>query len=317
MLETAAPPREIIKPKDQEEWLGLRVNDITSTEIAGLFNLSPYPDMTPFALWHRKKNKTYVKLEPHERMKWGTRLQDSIAAGIAEDQGWIIRRKDEYMRDPILRVGSSFDFEVALPPDGSVSGLLEVKNVDAMVFRDGWIVDGDNVEAPPHIELQVQHQLLVSGYKQAHIGALIGGNKVVLIKREADPKIALAILDRVTQFWKSIEDNTPPEPNFQRDAQFIAKLYNFAEPNKLFDARGNELMLARAQEYRSLGEQIKLLDEKREELKAQILMEIGDAEKATGDGFSVTAGVIGAAHIEYDREPYRSFRINWKKAKPS
>lgn len=314
MIATERPPREIIRPRDREEWLDLRVKDVTSTEVGALFGLSPY--MTAFELWHRKKSGTYLKLEENERMKWGTRLQDSIAAGIAEDQGWIVRRMDEYVRDPVLRIGSSFDFEVALPPDGKVGGLLEIKNVDALVFRDGWIVEGENVEAPPHIELQVQHQLLVSGYRRAHIGALIGGNKVILIEREADPKIALSIIDKVTQFWKSIEDNIAPEAVFERDAKFIAKLYNFADPGKIFDARGDELMSVRAQDYKRMGEEIKALDLKREEIKAQVLMEIGDAEKVLGDGFSVTAGVVGEADIAYHRDPYRMFKINFKKAKP-
>ena len=98
--------RQSIISNNEQEWLALRLEDITSTEVSALFNLSPY--QTEFELWHRKKNKEIVTIEANQRMKWGTRLQDSIARGIAEDNGWNVRRMDEYVRIPELRIGSSF-----------------------------------------------------------------------------------------------------------------------------------------------------------------------------------------------------------------
>ena len=29
--------------------------------------------------------------------------------------------------------------------------ILEIKNVDSLAFKEGWIVDGEDVQAPPHI----------------------------------------------------------------------------------------------------------------------------------------------------------------------
>lgn len=324
---------ECIVPKNEQEWLNLRVEDITSTEVAALFGVSPY--MTLFELWHRKKNKTVVEIEQNDRMKWGTRLQDSIAAGIAEDQGWTVRRMDEYIRNPNLRMGSSFDFEIMIPVDeGAVrkamhdgdsavigdavsekTGLLEIKNVDSLAFMQGWAVEGDDIEAPPHIELQVQHQLAVTGRTFAYIGALVGGNTVKLIKREPDAKIIEAIRTQVASFWFSIAADKEPTPDFVRDAAFIARLYGYAEPDKIFDARGDANILSLVEKYRHFSEQEKKAKEERDAIKAQLLMTIGDAEKVTADGFSITANMVGPAHVEYDREGYRQFRVNWKKGK--
>lgn len=332
---------EVLTPKDRDEWLRFRAQDITSTEVAALFDLSPYT--TVFELWHRKKDKTVVDdFEENERMRWGTRLQDSIAAGIAEDQGWKIRRMDEYVRDPDLKMGSSFDF--AIEPDcecgrpsefhefgkgrcgesGSTcerfvpahtGGLLEIKNVDSLAFIQGWSVDGNNVEAPPHIELQVQHQLAVSGRAFAYIGALIGGNRLVLIKREPDEMIIKEIRRRVASFWLSVVMEKEPTPDFSKDAKFISRLYQYAEPGKLFDARTDDSFSSLLVNYQQASEDEKRAAQKKEAIKAEILTKIGDAEKVLGAGYSIDVGITAGGPVSYERKPFRRFKPSFKKSK--
>ena len=297
---------EIIHPKDEKHWLDLRCLDVTSTESAALFGVSPY--ITKFELWHNKKDRHVVDINPNERMKWGTRLQNSIADGIAEDKDWQIRRMDEYMRLPDLRMGSSFDFAI------ENNGILEVKNVDSFAFKDGWLVNDGEVEAPPHIEIQVQHQLAVSQRKFAYIGALIGGNRVVLIKREPIPKVIESIKEKVKNFWLSIEENLCPSPDFPRDAKFISRLYSYAEKGKTINVNGSDFK-ALAEDYRNLSKEKKELSEKMDSVKAQILMKIGDASKVIGDKYTITASMVPPKKISYTREEYRTFRINWKKEK--
>lgn len=298
---------QTIVPESQSHWLELRSKDVTSTEVAALFGCSPYA--TLFELWHRKRDKAVVEIEPSERMRWGNRLQDAIAFGIAEDEGWNIRRMVEYVRLEDQRMGSSFDFAI----EGG--GILEVKNVDALAYREGWLQDGEDIEAPPHIELQVQHQLAVSGRSQAFIGALIGGNTVKLIKRQPDEKIIGAIKDRVEQFWKSIDKGQEPSPDFAKDADFIAKLYGYAEAGKVIDLRKDQDVAKLAAQHKSLGEQIKALEAERDAIKSRLIIQIGDAERVLGDGFSISAGVVKATSVSYERPAYRNFRINWRKAK--
>ena len=43
---------EVIAFRSEQEWLDLRKKDITSTDVAALFNLSPYK--TEFELYHEK-----------------------------------------------------------------------------------------------------------------------------------------------------------------------------------------------------------------------------------------------------------------------
>lgn len=308
---------ESIIPKDRDHWLLLRSADLTSTEIPALFGVSPY--VTEFELFHRHSQGTITSIDPNERTQWGTRLQDSIAAGIAEDHKWTVRKMDEYVRRPELRIGSSFDFRVRTnaTEDDSTDALLEIKNVDALVFRDGWIIDDDgNVEAPPHIELQVQHQLAVTGLPRAHIGALVGGNRVVLITRDRDQKVISAIEAKAAQFWNRIDSGQAPNPDFLRDSDFIMQLCKTAEPGKIIDVTDNSSVSTLARKYAEFGKTEKESKEAKDAIKAELITLIGDAEKAVGDGFSISAGTIGASIIEtYERKAYRSFRLNWKKAK--
>jgi len=313
-----APPlhervkRERIPTSSQEEWLKLRTRDITSTESAALFGLSPY--VTPFELWHRKKSGQVLEIEPNERMKWGTRLQDSIAAGIAEDQKWTVQKRTTYERLPEWRIGSSFDFTIVGGPDGE--GLLEIKNVDPLSLRDEWIVEDEEVEAPPHIEMQVQHQLLVSGLPYAYIGALVGGNRAVLIRREPAPSVIQSIVTRAEDFWKSIDAGREPKPNFSRDAAFITKLYQEVKPGRVVNVEGDAEICSMAEEYKQHRGAEAAAKAACDEIKARIFMKIGDAEKAIGKGFSISAGSVKATRVEaFDRAAFRMFRVNFSKKK--
>lgn len=308
-------PIEIIYPTDKQHWLECRTKDITSTEISALFGISPY--MTEFELYHRKKAGDIVKLEENERMKWGNALQDAIAAGVAEEQGWTVRKMTEYIRNPDLQIGASFDFSIETEherlKDNFEQGLLEIKNVDGLQFKKEWLEDDEgDVEAPLHIEIQVQHQLMVSGRSYAYIAALIGGNRLQLIKREANPKVFTAIQNKVVTFWQNIKDGVEPQPNFERDAEYIAQLYKYAEPGKLLVVDEESRVLTLAEQYNTHATAMKEADAKRKAVKAEILTLIGDAEKVQGPGFSISAGIVGESPRNFIMPAYRNCRIYWK-----
>lgn len=299
-------------PKDKKHWLELRAKDVTSTEASALFGLSPY--MTEFELWHTKKSGDIITLEENERMKWGNKLEPVIAQTIAEDNDWDIRPMDEYISLDSHRMGSSFDFAIG------DHGILEIKNVDGLVFRDKWVVeDGQVVEAPPHIEIQCQHQLAVSGRSLLYIGALVGGNQLAMIKRERDENIIKMIKSKVMGFWSSIHEGVEPKPNFENDGEFISKLYSNTDPDKIIDLTENDetteeynnLVL----EYTNIVKEEKILAKKKSGAKAKLLMKMGDAEKVKAPGFSIAAGMIKEADISYTRKPYRSFKVYTKKEK--
>ena len=226
---------EIIVPKDQADWLAMRKADVTSTESAALFGMSPY--LTHYELWHAKKSGIAREFKTNERMQWGNRLEAAIAHGIAEEQGWTISPLKEYMRNPDARMGSSFDFVITSLGEPVH---LEIKNVDYLAFRDGWIEHDDgSIEAPEHIEMQVQHQMAVSGFKRAFIGAFIAGNRGVVIERERDEAVIAAIQAKVADFWRTVDASEEPTPVMPGDAEAVIRLNQYAKPGKILDASGD------------------------------------------------------------------------------
>lgn len=298
--------REIVTPKDEQHWHEMRSRVVTSTDVAALFGISPY--LSAYELWHRKKNVQVVTLEPNQRILWGNRLEKAIAEGIAEDYNFNVRPMKEFIQISTWRMGSSFDYAIG------DDGILEVKNVDSLAYKDGWLISGDQVEAPSHIELQLQFQMLVSGRTHGSIGALIGGNRVVLISREADLQIHESIKAKVAEFWESIDANREPTPDFKTDADFISKMNGYAEPGNIREAAPElKPLILKYKEWGSVESNAK---EEKEALKAEILTKIGTAEKVFGDGYTISASVTPPTLIEaYTRKAFRNFRIFIKGAK--
>lgn len=304
--------RIITIPKTEADWHKLRANDVTSTESSALFGMSPYS--TAFELWHRKKEATILEIPDNERMRWGRRLQDAIAYGIAEDNGWVCEPMKEYISIHGLRMGSSFDFKMI--DQSNRIGVFEIKNVDYLVFRDKWTVEDDgSLTAPEHIEIQLQHQLHVSGYEWGAIGVLVAGNSPRVLLRERDHDVGNAIEKRIRKFWQSIADGIEPPVELPADAEFISKLYGYAEPGKVLDAQSDEEIAALVAIYNDASYREKEANADKQSAKAELLMKLGTHEKCIGNGFTISAGVVGPAEVDYTRQGYRNFRITTKKEK--
>lgn len=297
-------------PETDEQWLQWRSEVITSTEVAALFGESPY--CTAFELHHRKKNREIVMIDDNERMKWGRRFEEPIARGVAEDYGWKIRKLSAFaLHDKQQGLGASFDFEIIGHDDGP--GILEVKNVDGIAYRQKWSEDEDDTSAPAHIEIQLQAQLEVMDRDWGAIVAMVGGNTPKVIMRRRDREVGAAILKRVAAFWRGVENNQTPRPDLPTDAEFMCKLYGFAEPGKLLDARDNSVITTLCQEYRAAGDDEKAAADRKATAKARLLELIGDAEKVLVDGYTISAGIVGEAQISFTRAAYRNFRLTQKK----
>lgn len=324
---------QIIHPESEEHWLQLRTQDVTSTESAALVGL--HKRLTPFELYQRKVGSYVTQFEETERTKWGQRLQDPIARGVAEDYGVKVRRLNCYARhDSGARMGASFDYEIVgcqddqpLDPiergpmlrqlyEAHGPGILEIKNVDGLVFRNDWLDDEDGIEAPAYIEVQLQHQLEVMNREWGVIAALVGGNQPIIVARRRDRDVGRKLVDYINVLWKQIEIGNPPDPDFRRDLEVIAKLYGYAEPGKILDATTDDRLLGLAATHKELGEKLKTLKEDRDAIKAELLTLIGSAEKVLlAQGFTISATMIGPKEISYTREGYRDFRINQSKKK--
>lgn len=316
-------------PPNETIWKGLRKHDVTSTESAALFGMSPY--MTFFQLYYNKREKVITEIDMNERMLWGKFMENTIARGIAAINGVKVRRMTSYIRIVDARMGSSFDFEIigliekwdgpdtplrAMYREHGV-GVFEIKAVDYLVFRDKWETKDDGtIEAPQHIEIQAQHQLHVSGRKWSAIGVLVSGHTPKILVRNRFADVGDALEFKVRQLWKRIAANDPPPPDYPEDADFVKKLYGYADPGKVYDASEDGKIADLADQYADALKREKLAKEDKTTAQAEIYRRIGEAERIIHPKFSLWSGSVGPSHIEaYDRDGYRGFKLIWKKEK--
>lgn len=305
---------QIIEYKDEAEWLAQRRKAVTSSEIAALFGESPY--LTEYEIYHRKKNDLAVTLDDNDRLRWGRRLEAPIAEGLAEDNGWIVKPLKVFMlHSSCPRYGSSFDFDIRR---GSEKGLFEMKNVDYKEYKEKWLVDGDQIEAPIHIELQLQSELEVANsnnpepYTFGVIGALIGGNKPIIIERAVDKEIGKLMREKVTSFWHSVDNGFDPQPDFKRDSDIIKLLYS--------DTSGEEIDLSGNNRFPELLRMYDLahaaeVDAKKhkEAVKGEMTTLMGNASIAKCGGVYVTRKTVKRAGYTVKDTEYVDFRVKQPK----
>lgn len=190
--------------------------DVTSSEISALFGVCPYINGNPqrWAEFLAEKRTGIPRLVVQtDAMEMGLEVEEAIARMAARRWGWKLRKMEEYIRDPARRQGASFDREILLPENG----LGEIKMVggDGYRWNQGWSTrNGIVVRIPPHIRLQVQHQMKLARKPFAHVIVLrIQDMKVFRTdKIFADFDTHRQIDQKVDQFWTALAAKEPPAP---------------------------------------------------------------------------------------------------------
>lgn len=312
----------LLHAKSEAEWYAQRHQDVTSSEVAALFGMSPY--LTAYELWHRKREPTPPDFADTERMGWGRTLERLIAGEVGRRFGVKVRRMSCYARHDETRMGANFDYEI-IGLAGTAKnpilqehystygpGILECKNVDGLMFAKQWTT-GDEAEAPEHIEVQVQHQLECIGSREwAVIATLVGGNRLYVFPRLRNTDVGKALVTTIQRFWARTE---APDPIMPIDAEFVSKMYQYAEPGKFLDARGRADILAACQEYSVAQQAERQAAEDKSVAKAHLLQLIGDTEKVLVDGFSISAGIVHKGEYVVKATSYRNLRVTKKEAK--
>jgi putative phage-type endonuclease len=297
---------EILPSSPEQAWHELRAKHIGGSEVAALFG--EHPHLTKFELWHRKAGHLLnPDLSDNERVFWGQTLEPAIAMGVSKLHGWNIRKVRRYLTHPTIDgFGGSLDYEVVAHDRGA--GVLEIKTADWLIVRD-W-QDG---EPPLSYELQVQAYLAITGRSWGAMAVLVGGNDLRLFLYERRPKTIALIESAVAEFWQSIRDGKEPKPDFSADGDIIAKLYGAAIEGKSVDLSGDNRLPELIADYRRGAAMEKDGGTIKDAAKAEILTKIADAAIVTCGEFKISAGMVAASHVSYERKAYRNFRINQRK----
>lgn len=268
--------REIIHPKDKEHWLALREPDITSTNMAALYGLSPY--LTKYEVYQAKKNGLQLPFEPNDRIEAGNDVEAYAAQKVAKDLGMEARPYKEYIRLPELRIGSSFDWLLA------DEIILEIKAMDWRIHK---ALEEDCL--PPHIEIQMQHQMLVSGLKKAICAVWTGIYNYELYEREADLEMHDAMREAAAQFWRDVDAGNPPPIDPYRDGKILELVYK-DQKDEMIDLTGREDVDALVARYKHHKAEEGINEKEAGAIKVRLHELLADKKGGFTDTYQISAG---------------------------
>lgn len=255
-----------------EDWLAARRTGIGGSDAAAVVGLSPYK--TPYEVWLDKTGQSEPEdLSANRRVKWGIRLEDSIADGYAEETGRQVRRVNRILRHPEYPfILANIDREIV----GAKAG-LECKNVgdDVARFSGQWGPSyTDQCSQPFHI--QCQHYMLVTGKPWWELAALIGGNDLRIYPIMRDDAVIEMLLSVYIAFWnENVLKRVAPDARSIEEARlkFPKSLGNPIE--------ATDEVAGYVDELRSVTAAIKTLTKEKETLQGRIGEFMGENDTLT------------------------------------
>ena len=305
--------------KDTAHWLALRAEHLGASESPALFGCG---FITEFTLWHQKRGSLPPDdLSDNVRVVCGQHLEEGVALILAHLHGWEfgrqIRKTRRYLTsDRVPYLGASLDYEVRL--DGNEWVPLETKVVDYLVFRDDWAKDGPvnstrvltNVEPPPRYDIQVQHQLAVTGASHGYLGILVGGNAPYLIRRPRHEGMIAAIEGAAVVFKKSLDEGLEPKITAAGDLDAIKRLHAAGQKGEVVDLSADNELPELLDAYLAANDLAKEAVGKLDTLKARVQHKLGEATTGFTNGFKVSWPAISIPEkmVPAKVEPARAYR---------
>ena len=175
-----------------------------------------------FPIWAEKTGIAEPPdLDAVEAVQWGKILEATIAATYADRSGRTVEHNanaDVTRHPDWLWMTATLDALQTDPKRGI--GALEVKNVGLYRAKD-W--EGDT---PLKVQIQLQHQLAVTGMPWGTLCALIGGNRMIWYDMDRNQRFIDAMIEKERDFWALVKSNTPPPPDGSiATAETLKRLY--------------------------------------------------------------------------------------------
>lgn len=217
---------------DRDQFLAARMQGVGGSDAAAALGLSPFK--TTYQLWAEKTGQLPAEdLDSVERVRFGVLLEDVIANEYAHRYGVKVRRSNQLLKNPAYPwMLANVDRKI----EGQRRG-LEIKNVDAMAFRLGdWGEPGSD-EVPESYLLQCLHYLIVTGFDEWHLAALVGGNRLETFVIRRDAALEELVITGEHAFWEHVEARQAPD--FDYDHATTKKLLQQLYPG----TDGTEIVL--------------------------------------------------------------------------
>src|SRR5690606_26453486 len=190
-----------------EDWLQIREQGIGSSDAAAAVGLNPYKSQ--LELWMEKTGRDagMPKADPQDEespMYWGNVLEPIVAWHYSKRTKHKVRRINAVLQHPDPELSwmlANIDREVIGADDVQI---LECKTAGingARLWKEG---------VPEYVQLQVMHQLAVTGKQAADVAVLLGGQTLEIHRIERDEQMIARLIELERKFWHYVETDTPP-----------------------------------------------------------------------------------------------------------
>lgn len=189
----------------RDDWLAVRRTGIGGSDAAAAVGLNPY--MSPLELWLDKTGRAdgLPRPDPHDTtspMYWGTLLEPIVAAVYTQQTGNRVRKVNAVLRHPSIPfMLANLDREIVGVPGVQILECKTAGEFGSRLWRDG---------VPEYVQLQVQHQLAVTGKTAADVAVLLCGQALEVHRIERDDSLIGRLVELEARFWWFVESDTPP-----------------------------------------------------------------------------------------------------------
>ncbi len=287
---------------DRDQWLEVRRGGVGSSDAAAAVGLNPYKSQ--LQLWMEKTGRagSLPVVDPQDDMSpmyWGALLEPIVAAHYTRRTGNRVRRINAVLQHPQHPwMLANIDREVMGAADVQI---LECKTAGiqgAWLWRDG---------VPEYVQLQVMHQLAVTGKQAADVAVLIGGQELQIFRIERDDTMIAQLIELERQFWGYVERDQQPPADGSDSADMALRALYPRDTGATLDLRQDLVMSAVFSDLLAVREVLGTNNALEAQLKQSIQQRMGDASRAlldggevsfkrSKDGSSLDAAKLQAAH---------------------
>ena len=280
---TSSKPRPALrlvgtKQLPREDWLAVRKQGIGSSDAAAAVGLNPYKSQ--LELWMEKTGRDTVlpKLDPQDEESpayWGNILEPIVATHYTRRSGHRVRRVNAVLQHPDPKLTwmlANIDREVI---GASEVQILECKTAGingARLWKEG---------VPEYVQLQVMHQLAVTGKQAADVAVLLGGQHLEIHRIERDESLIARLIDLERLFWDYVVSDTPPPADGSASAEQALRCLYPQDSGQSLDFSQDALLCTTFTELQRVRESIALQEKQEAQLKQMLQQAMGDASRAT------------------------------------
>ena len=272
------------KDMERDDWLEIRRTGIGSSDAAAAIGLNPY--QSQLELWMQKTGKGNLlpAVDPQDDtspMFWGTLLEPIVAAHYTKRTGNKVRRVNAVLQHPEHPwMLANVDREVVGAADVQI---LECKTAGihgARLWRDG---------VPEYVQLQVMHQLAVTGKQAADVVVLVGGQELRIFRIDRDEALITRLITLEKQFWDMVQQGVAPEGDGSDSAEKALRCLFPSGAGDQVDLSDDEELNLTFDELLQVRSDLDAVQKREARLRQRIQMQMGEASKALfASGGSVT-----------------------------